>query len=206
MKASSRRRRALAALLLALLLGGYLGRGALLPAVACFLDVADSPHPVDAVLVLGGGAPDRPFVAAALYRAGLAGRVLVPTVRVSLDGDDGLYPPEHELVRRALRARGVPDDCILLLPGECTSTRDEAQALSRFLDTQPGARVAVVTHGYHTRRARLLFRRALGERMNQVHFVAAPTDRCRADDWWGSEEGWATYLTEYTKVLIYQVR
>jgi uncharacterized SAM-binding protein YcdF (DUF218 family) len=194
------------ALVVALLVGAYLARGRLLPAVGRFLDVSEPPRPVDVVLVLGGAANDRPFVAAALVRAGLAERVLVPTVKPSAENQEDLRPPEHELIRRALRGRGVASERIVPLPGEVGSTLDEAQALARFLDAEPDTTVAVVTHAYHTRRARSLFRRVLGGRMARVHFVAAPSDQFSADDWWCSEEGFATYLTEYAKLLLYTVR
>jgi uncharacterized SAM-binding protein YcdF (DUF218 family) len=188
-----------------LLLGGYLARGRLLPAMGRFLDVSEPPRPVDAVLVLEGGANDRPFVAAALVRAGLAGRVLVPTVKRSADNEDDLLPPEHELIRRVLLVRRVPPECIIPLPGECDSTLDEARALARFLDAEPETTVAVVTHGYHTRRARSLFRRVLGGRIARVHFVAAPTEDCSADDWWCSEEGFTAYTAEYFKLVMYSL-
>jgi uncharacterized SAM-binding protein YcdF (DUF218 family) len=201
-----RLRRLAVALLVAFLLGAYLARGWLLPPVAYFLDVSEPPRPVDAVLVLGGGADDRPFVAAALVRAGLARRVLVSSVQLSPENEDGLVPPEHEVTRRALLARGVPAEDIVLLPGACGSTQDEARALAHFLDAEPDTRVAVVTHGLHTRRARRLFRRVLGGRSGQVMFVAAPCDRFSADDWWRSEDGFSAYATEYLKLITSDLR
>src|SRR5262249_23505078 len=105
-----------------------------------------------------------------------------------------------------LLGRGVPPGRVVALPGECDSTLDEAHALARFLDAEPETTVAVVTHGYHTRRARSLFRRVLGGRGARVRFVAAPTDHFSADDWWCSEEGFAAYLTEYAKLLLYTLR
>jgi uncharacterized SAM-binding protein YcdF (DUF218 family) len=189
-----------------LLLGLYLARGRLLPAAARFLDVSEPPREVDAVMVLGGGASTRPFVAAALVRAGLARRALVPSVHLFPDQEDGLSPPEDEVLRRVLHVRGVPDDAVTTLPGEVDSTRDEARALARFLDGEPGATVAVVTNGFHTRRARMLFRHELGERIAQVHFVAAPTDRFDDDNWWRHEEGFNCYASEYFKLVYYGLR
>jgi uncharacterized SAM-binding protein YcdF (DUF218 family) len=205
---SPRRGRRLLCLVAAgtLLLALYMARGWLLPEAARALDVSEPPPRVDAVMVLGGGATTRPFVAAALVRAGLARRVLVPGVRLSPGQEEGLAPPESEVIRRVLRARGVLDGDVVTLPGEAASTRDEARALACFLDGDPGATVAVVTNGFHTRRARLLFRRELGERLSRVHFVAAPTDGFNTDDWWRHEEGLGCYLTEYVKLVYYGLR
>jgi uncharacterized SAM-binding protein YcdF (DUF218 family) len=184
----------------------YLARGRLLPAAARFLDVSEPPRPVDAVMVLGGGADTRSFVAAALVRAGLARRALVPSVRRSAEQQDGFKPSEDEVIRRVLRARGVPDGAVVTLPGAVDSTRDEARVLARFVETEPGVTVAVVTNGFHTRRARMLFGHELGRRIACVHFVAAPTDGFDADNWWRSEGGFTCYATEYFKLAYYGLR
>jgi hypothetical protein len=60
-----------------------------------------------------------------------------------------------------------------------------------------------VTNGFHTRRARMLFRHELGDRMDRVHFVAAPTDGFSEDNWWRSGGGCSCYATEYFKLVYY---
>ena len=189
-----------------LLVGLYLARGLLLPAAARFLDLSEPPRPVDAVLVLGGGTDTRPFAAAEMVRSGLAQRVLVATARPTPSDEDGLTLPEDEVVRRILRAEGVPDEAVVTLPGEVTGTSDEARALGWFLDAEPAATVAVVTNGFHTRRARMLFRHELGGRMARVQFVAAPGGDYDADRWWRSEGGFTRYATEYFKLVYYGLR
>jgi uncharacterized SAM-binding protein YcdF (DUF218 family) len=187
--------------LIAVLVIAFLTRSWWLPPVGRFLDVSQPPARVDAVMVLGGGTTTRPFVAAALVKAGLAKRVLLPTVKPPYKAAEGFGVPEQETSKKVLLARGVTAGQIVLLPGECNSTEDEANALARFLETQPGLRVAVVTNNFHTRRARLLFARILGSRIDQVTFVAAPTDGFDADTWWQCEEGVVTYTTEYMKLI-----
>jgi uncharacterized SAM-binding protein YcdF (DUF218 family) len=189
-----------------LLLAAYLARGQLLPAAARFLDVSQPPRHVDDVMVLGGGYTNRPFVAAALLRAGLAHRALIPTASRPPDDDGGPALAEHEIVRRVLIARGVPDEAIVTLPGEVTSTRDEARALHRFLESHTDATVAVVTNGFHTRRARMLFRHELGGYMDRLFFVAAPMDEFDSDNWWRHEGGVSCYATEYFKLVYYGLR
>ncbi len=171
-----------------------------LPPAGAFLDISTPPRPVDDVLVLGGGASTRPFVAAELYKAGLVHRVLVPTVKAAPDGEDGLVPSDHELMRRVLLARGVPAAVIVLLPGEVDSTADEARSLKRYLAENPGRTVAVVTNNFHTRRARRIFRSEL-DGAADLPFFAAPTDGFDANDWWRSEAGCTTYADEYLKLL-----
>lgn len=189
-----------------LLFALYLGRSWVLSQVAYFLDVSTPPQPCDYVLVLGGGANSRPFVAAALVRSGLAKGVLIPTVKRSAENLEGTVPTEQELIRQVLLARGVPAEVLITLPGECSSTQEEARVLKQFLQQHPEARVAIVTHQFHTRRARLQFRRELGERMNQVSLIGVPSDTFDAENWWQREEGVVTYLNEYLKWAFYSAK
>jgi uncharacterized SAM-binding protein YcdF (DUF218 family) len=131
--------------------------------------------------------------------------VLVPRLRLTADAADGIVPQESDLIHEVLVRRGVPADRIITLPGEVNSTADEATALARFLDDRPGATVAIVTNDFHTGRARSIFRRALGPRAGQVYFVAAPTDRFSAADWWQTELGFVTYMGETAKAAYYAV-
>jgi uncharacterized SAM-binding protein YcdF (DUF218 family) len=181
----------------------YLLRAQVLPPVARFLDVSEPPEAVDYALVLGGGSETRPFVAAALVKAGLAKQVLVPHIQLTPEAKAGIVPSEHELIRRALLARGVPETAVVLLPGEVTSTLDEARVLADFLASRPEGRVAVVTNRLYTRRARLLFRRVLGDQFIRVRFVGAPTDGHDESNWWRFESGWVDYGTEYVKLAFY---
>jgi len=181
----------------------YYGRSAWLPGVGQFLDVGQPPTRVDYVYVLGGGTDSRPFAAAALYDAGLAGKVVLPSVQAAPEADQGVRPPEQKQTRRVLTARGVPETAIELLPESETvrSTRDEAAALARFVQARPGCTVAVVTHNYHTRRARMIFTRALAERADQLCMVGIGTDYFDATNWWQSADGFRTFLSEYIKLV-----
>ena len=177
-----------------------------LPAAARALDVSAPPSRVDYVMVLGGGHETRPFVAAALVKAGLAGGVLLPSVKLSPEAEDGLAPPEHELNLDILVRRGVNPDLITVLPGEVNSTSDEAQALADFLADKPNVSVAVITNHFHTRRASWVFRKALGPRAAQVRFFGAPVDGFDETNWWRHEAGFHCYLTEYVKLPYYWLR
>jgi uncharacterized SAM-binding protein YcdF (DUF218 family) len=194
------------AIVAGVLVAFYLARGVLLPPVAQFLDVSETPTKVDYVLVLGGGYDTRPFVAAALFTHGQTDKILVPTVKRSPEAKDGIVLADHDGICQVLRARGVPEEAIVLLPSEVSSTYDEAAALRRFLESHPDCSVAVVTNKFHTRRALMLFGRVLGDRAAQVHFVGAPTDGFDASNWWQTEDGFVCYANEYVKLLLYTFR
>ena len=174
-----------------------------LPAVAEWLDVGQRPAAADYVMVMPGDEETRPFVAAGMVRRGMARTVLVPTTRDGPLIEDGILPPNHQLIRMILNRRGVEDDRIVFLDRRSGSSWNDAEALAEFLAQDPEATVAVVTNHYHTRRCRWVFHRVLRDRAERVFFVSAPTDRFGPDDWWRYRRGLFTYLGEYSKLAIY---
>jgi uncharacterized SAM-binding protein YcdF (DUF218 family) len=196
-------------LLLGLVVGGlvvvgpYAGRSWLLPAAARWLDVGEMPRAADYVMVLGGGENSRPFVAAAIVRAGLAPKVLLPRSEPTSAVLDGLIPPYHEINRQVLLKRGIPENDILLIGRDAGSTFDEARGLAEFLEARDHCRVLVVTSDFHTRRTRWIFRRVLGGRAGQLSFVSAPMDSFNPDNWWQIKEGFLNITSEYLKLAFY---
>lgn len=184
----------------------YASRTRVLIAAARFLDVSDPPQATDYVMVLGGHVETRPFVAAALLKAGLARKALMATIRGYGDEAQGIAPPEQEVVRAVLVRQGVSPNAIVILSNPCASTFDEARALAEFLQSEPHSSVTVVTSCYHTRRTRWIFLKALGEHASRVRFVGAPADGFDATNWWHFESGFCTYVDEYLKLAFYLVR
>ena len=92
-----RRYRILALLLAALGAGAWFERIALLQGAADLWVVSDPITPADAVVVLGGGADVRPFVAADLYAKGLVHKILVSKVEDKRSGKIGVVPNHNEL-------------------------------------------------------------------------------------------------------------
>lgn len=179
----------------------YFVRSQLLASLGGWLNVGETlREPVDYVYVLGGDASTRPFLAAAIYRAGYASDVLIPRSLEPAEADDARMPTEEELLQRVLALRGVPETAIRRLDGAVSSTRDEARALAGFLAERPEATVAIVTNDFHTRRTRLLFCRAIPGARDRLHFIAAPTDGFSPGNWWHFKDGVLWYVGEYAKL------
>ncbi len=193
--------------ILVCLVGGLVAaRGVLLPLVAHWLDVGQKPRASDYVMVLGGEANTRPFVAAALVNTGLAKKVLLTHVKPSPDVTGGVSPPIHEINRHILVQRGVAPRDILILGHQITHTHGEAEALATFLESSPEVRVTVVTSNCHTRRARWVFALVLADRSRQISFVSAPSYDFRPDNWWRIDAGIKSVVGEYSKLAFYGVR
>jgi len=211
MKAANFLRRRWRCLAVALILAGgcfiYVRHEALLCRVGRWLNVAGRlERPIDAVMILGGGASTRPFVAIEMLRDGLAGKILVNSTERTNENLDGLVPHEQELIRQILLRSGISADAIVLLTTQVGSTAAEALVVAEWLEEHPAQSLAVVTSDYHTRRARVLINRACGENAARLVFIGAPTDGFGANDWWSSEAGLVSYLTEYLKLGIALVR
>jgi uncharacterized SAM-binding protein YcdF (DUF218 family) len=202
-----KRRRWLAVLALLLLtaLLMWTMRVSLLQWMVHWLDIGVRPTKADYVMLLTGDEQTRPFVAAALLKAGLAKQAIVTTIAAVSEAGPRLLPPSHEIVRQVLLKRGIADQNIIVLPDTATTTYGEANALAAFLRYRPGARVIVVTSDYHTRRSRWVFLRTLNDRAMNLTFVSAPTDEFDIEHWWQSQAGSAAIMAEYLKLPFYVV-
>ncbi len=201
-----RRRAVMTLVAVAVLLGLYAARRPMLTGALEWLDVGTPPRPVDCAMVLGGDVQSRPFVAAALVRVGLARKVLLVRGVARPENEDRIVLREDELARQVLLRRGVPEQDVVVLDRICDHTYDEAQALQEWLAAVPGARVAVVTSFYHTRRARWIFDRVLADSASQICFVSAPCDEFPTERWWQHPSGVVAVASEYLKLAFYAVR
>jgi len=187
--------------ILALCMAAYFERYDILSSAGAWLDVsAPLERPVDSVMVLGGDSTTRPFVAAAIVRAGLANKVILPQLNHSSAVIDGIVPTEEQITRDVLRLGGVDANVIVRIPGPVNSTNDESSRLASYLREHPEERIAIVTSNYHTRRCRLLFARSCGALSQNLRFVGAPTDGFNSRDWWQFESGTVAYVGEYLKI------
>jgi len=196
-----------AALVIVVLLGAlYRGRYLLLSKLGCWLDVGGRPQPSDYVMVFGGSEEVRPFVAAALVKAGYARKALVVKIDTSPDENARLMPPIHEVIRQVLIHRGVGPESVVLIDRPSVDTFGEADALGAFLRSAPHAQAIVVTTHFHTRRTRWAVRRVMGEMAGRVCFVSAPSDEFVLERWWENERGWERITSEYLKLAFYVLR
>jgi uncharacterized SAM-binding protein YcdF (DUF218 family) len=132
------------------------------------LVVADPlPQSADAIVILAGSIRDRALEAAALYRAGIAPRIVVtrealPSGQTALAAMGVELPEADALTRTALMGLGVPPRAIVTLRRRAQSTATEARTIARWACRHGMRSLVVVTSPSHTRRARLVLGRSLG--------------------------------------------
>jgi uncharacterized SAM-binding protein YcdF (DUF218 family) len=142
----------------------------------------------DAIVLLLGGAHDRPEKVAELYRRGYGPLVLV--------GDDSDLAINH----RTLTAGGIPPGAIVSL-GPTIGTREEAWRVRDYLAGHPEIRrIVVVTTAFHTFRARWIFRRALSATGVEVRIAASNDPRFNECDWYTKVDGIRAYSEEVLKM------
>lgn len=192
--------RALQALGLLTLLG-FLGGAAGLYFAAHWLRTDDRPESARAIVVLGGQY-SRPFYGADLYNQGLAPLVLVsrpvPDPSAAHLEKIGIRLPEQgEVYREVLVRKGVPEAAIRFFGQDLVSTLEEAEVLARLLGPEPGT-LLVVTSPSHTRRAKLIFEKALPRA--RILVLATPYEEF-APRWWTDFRSATAVTLETAKTL-----
>lgn len=188
-------------LLVLVAVAGWLFRSRLLSPVGPYLNDPSPEVSAELGFLLGGGRSTRADLAASLYKQGKIQRILVSGAGPTADVDGVRLLSEQQILEGMLRALGVPEDAIVPLPDVVASTRDEAEALRRFLARRPAETVAIITSDYHTRRCRWIFSHALRGTAVRVQFVGAPGEVARPEEWWKNSEGRIAYGLEAIKLV-----
>jgi uncharacterized SAM-binding protein YcdF (DUF218 family) len=199
----NRKRRRSWILLLFLIIGLFLMREPVLTGLASFLVVEDELRPADLVFLLNGCIDTRPFFAGTLFKEGLAPKIAIAREKESRAVGLGLLPNITEISVGVLMKIGVPESQIEILPGEVTSTREEADALRQYVEKKGIDRVIVVTSSFHTRRAKWIIEKTLAERGLALQMAAVEDPEYDENNWWKREEGFFRLFEEYVKLVYY---
>lgn len=206
----SRRRLKVAAIsfgLIALALGlVWWQRAPLLRGIAHLYIVSDSPAQADAIVILGGGVELRSLKAAELYHAGFAKQILVMQPERTELNTLGLIVDQAELAIQLLKLKSVPDNAIVRLEREVTSTLEEADALAAWTQANNAHSLLVTTDIFHTRRARWILNRKLQAIGVDMRMMAVPQKKYSADNWWQTEPGVIDFQNEVIKFALYRWR
>ena len=181
----------------------YASRFYWLAGVYNVLVIDDQLKPSDIIFVLNGDTTVRPLMASQLYKRQLAPKVVMARAEDSIAVQMGAYPNVTDSNITALTSLGVPESSIeqVRVPGGVTSTFDEARALHQFIAEHHARRVIVVTNELHSRRAKFIMQRLLGD--VEVLIAPIPDRKYGAQDWWKKEDGLIGCQNEYIKLLFY---
>ena len=152
--------------------------------------VSDPITPADAVVVLGGGADIRPFVAGDLYAKGLVHKVL-------------LSQTDTELNLNILRKLGVPDSAIELFGNGSKKTWDEVVALRDWTKTHATSVLIVPAEIFFARRLRWVLQHEFlgtGIRIEVPSFD--PPNGYFREKWWKTGGGRSHFRMKCSNIFI----
>ena len=188
----------------------YQLRAPLLTRVGALLVHEDPLAPVGAIAVLGGGALDRIIEAADLYAAGYAPIVLLTRTRegpvlaeLQARGIDARTELEFRL--EYLAALGVPRDATTVLERVIESTQAEAELIAEWADSRQISQLIVVTSGFHTARARLVFDRVLRDHPTQILIRPSGISAFDPASWWRNRTDRRVGMFELEKYVYYRL-
>jgi uncharacterized SAM-binding protein YcdF (DUF218 family) len=171
-----------------------------LAALGRWLVVEDPLVAADAIVVMGGGGPDRVAGGVALFEAGYAPWFVVTNMPLNTPGIREDYA---ELMRREAQWQGVPPERILRAPGTVRTTYEEARAVGTLCAERGWQSLLVVSDRFHTRRTRRAFGDVLAGSGIRVIVRASTYSWWWPDDWWRSMDGLGVTWTEYVKWILY---
>lgn len=180
----------------------------ILTAVGRYLVVAHEPQNSDLIVCLGGGNVERGLAAAEVFRRGLAPRVFVARELIP-DGYETLkqrgvsYPETRDLMRMMLEGLGVPASAIVTSDTPSESTLAEAAIVRNLAQEKNYRSLILVTSPTHSRRAWLVFRKAMEGDGVRLFVVPSSYSGFKAEEWWKSSRYLREVVLEYQKLLYY---
>lgn len=155
--------------------------------------------PADAIVVLGGGSGSREELAVALFEKGYASALVSSGEAPRLPGFTQSFA---QLSADYMVSLGAPREAMILFP-DTTSTRDEALACLQLAREKGLDTLLVITDNYHTRRARLTFRKVFADSGVRIVLVGAEPEWFSVNAWWTQERSLQAVLEEYLKLVLY---
>lgn len=167
----------------------------------------------DAIVVLMGSVPDRILEAVDIYEGTYSDKIIM--VNCNMVGYDALkdrgveIPGDAQLAHMAASLLGVPEEDLLILPGQTKSTQDEALVIREYLrENEEINSIILVTSKYHSARSKKIFTKAFDDldRDIRVTSVASKYDDYDAKHWWKEREDFKRVVMEYLKFVNYYLK
>lgn len=165
------------------------------------------------IFILMGSIPDRALQASQIYGQGYAKRILFANEQQFGAEKLKQYGIELEttasIITRTLIKLNVDKEHIETLPNIATSTQDEAILLRDYIKQHPEIkRVILVTSSYHSRRAAIIFTKAMekGHLPVTITMSKNPYTDFQSERWWDDRASSYMVLLEYLKLFNFYLR
>jgi uncharacterized SAM-binding protein YcdF (DUF218 family) len=168
------------------------------PAIGGFLVVSGPLTQSDALVVLAGAENERLAYGAELISQRYADWFVLTDMHLDRPNSNGIYAAT---VRRKAILQGVPEDRILIAPGNVATTYQEVLWIKAFTLLRGFHSLILVTSPYHTRRARLIFDQVFRDTQVAVSIQAVPDHWYHGRAWWRDAQARSVTALEYTKII-----
>jgi uncharacterized SAM-binding protein YcdF (DUF218 family) len=183
--------------------GGWLLREPVLSGAANLWIVSDPVSRANAIVVLGGGLETRPFVAAELWRRGLADKILISQPPEERAVSIGAMPSHSELNREILLKLGVPAGVIETFAVASKNTRGEAVALREWTEQNGASAFIIPSEIFPARRVRWIFRREFSGMAVRIEVPSVDPPGYTRWDWSKKEHA---FQNEVLKYIYYRLK
>ena len=177
-----------------------------------WLVINDDLQNADAIIVLMGSSSDRMLQSSEIYELGYSEKILMVntyTPAKDLLIERGYYLKSNTEVAKEMGiALGIPDESILILPGDAKSTRDEAAIISAFIAQENSiSKVILITSSYHSRRSSAIFRRAFSKMEEPINIITIPSKYTEFNTrrWYSDRESAKRVVMEYTRLFYFWI-
>ena len=182
--------------------------GPILASLGRYLVVEHSPVKSDLMVCLSGENVERGLTAADLYKRGLASKIfvareIIPDGYEILRGRGVSYPESRDLMVLMLKGLGVPDSAILTGDAPAESTVTEAALVAGVVKENRFRSLMLITSPTHSRRAWLVYKKAMGETGVRIQVIPSPYSTFKAEEWWKNRKDAKQVLLEYQKLVYY---
>ena len=158
------------------------------------------PVKTDLIVTLGGGGIERDQMAADLYKAGYAKKILLTGMYASLRAGQSYYQSPRSLF---LLKQGIPAKA-LLFDGLSINTHQEAFNIAIALTAQHWHSALVVTDPPHIRRVAFCLSSVFKNNFS-YSLIQSDVPTWHADRWW-QDERWRRFsLDEVLKLIFYAI-
>lgn len=163
---------------------------------------AGDPAKADVIVTLGGDNGERVMLAASLYHAGFADRILLTGME---GGSDATRMHYLNWRTQYLIDSGIPNSAFLF-DGRSANTHQEAEAIAALLAKKDWKRAIIVSDPPHMRRLKRTFKPVFSEANIDLILVATEAPTWDPHRWWRDEK-WAQFsLMEVIKLAHYAIK
>ena len=159
------------------------------------------PVKTDLIVTLGGGGIERDQMAADLYKAGYAKKILLTGMYASLRAGQSYYQSPRSLF---LLKQGIPAKA-LLFDGLSINTHQEAINIAAVLTAQHWHSALAVSDPPHIRRVAFCLSSVFKKTNLSYWLIPSNAPTWHADRWW-QDENWRRFsLSEVVKLIFYAI-